>query len=137
MAIRFKRKTTEDEDIPLSSTADIAFLLIVFFLAASALLEFRGIRVPLPKPDAPPMQIDKKDIFRVEVRKTGDFKYEGKVRALKEIQETMRETAKKNPGLVIVLRVDPEAPSDRVPKFVKQVQEEGLRRISIGMERVP
>ena len=46
MAFRVKRKTREVEEIPLSSTADIAFLLIVFFLAASALLELRGVHAP-------------------------------------------------------------------------------------------
>lgn len=137
MSIKIKRKTTEDEDIPLSSTADIAFLLIVFFLAASALLEFRGIQVPLPRPDAPPMQIEKKNIFRVEVRNDGSLRYEKRIRTLDEIQTAMREKAAKNPALVIVLRVDPEAPSSSVPRVVRQIQEEGLRRISIGMERIP
>ena len=135
--IKIKRKASADEDIPLSSTADIAFLLIVFFLAASALLEFRGIRIPLPRPDAPPMQIETKNLFRVEVRKTGELRYEGRLRTLKDIQEAMRESYKTNKALVIVLRVDPEAPSESVPRIVKQVQEEGIRRISIGMERVP
>jgi biopolymer transport protein ExbD len=136
MPIKIKRNTREVEEIPLSSTADIAFLLIVFFLAVSALLELRGIKVPLPKPDAPPMQIEKKNIFRVEVVRDGRYRYEKAVKTLDEVQTIMRDAAAQNPAIVIVLRVDPRAPSEVVPAFVQRVQEEKLRRISIGMETI-
>ncbi len=69
MKIRTKRRALEE--IPLASTADIAFLLIVFYLAASSLLEFRGVQIPLPKKDAPPMQVLRKDIFRIKVNAAG------------------------------------------------------------------
>ncbi len=136
MSLKIKRKTRDQQEIPLDSTADIAFLLIVFFLAASALLEFRGIQVPLPKLNAPPMQIEKKDLLKVEVTREGAFRQDGKILSLNELQAELRQRAAINPGLVIVLRVHPDAPTDRVPQFVRRVQEENLKKISIGMEQV-
>ena len=63
MALKIKRTTREAREISLASTADIAFLLIVFFLAASALLEMKGIQISLPEKDAPPMQVLRKDLL--------------------------------------------------------------------------
>jgi len=34
MAIKIKRKSRDPEEIPLASTADIAFLLIIFFFSS-------------------------------------------------------------------------------------------------------
>ncbi len=134
MALKVKRNTREVEEIPLSSTADIAFLLIVFFLAASALLEFRGIRIPLPKKDAPPMQILRKNLFKVYVKADGSFAQDGSTVTLDQLSERMQKAYASNAELIVAIRVEGEAPSDRVPMLVRRVQDAGILRLSIGME---
>ena len=120
------------EEIPLASTSDIAFLLIVFFLAASALLEFRGVALPLPKLDAPPMQLLKKDIFRINIDETGTFKHEDTPLSLDELQIKMREAHAANPEIVMVVRVNPDAPANTVPKLIKRIQQENITRLSLA-----
>lgn len=134
MALKIKRKTREPEEIPLASTSDIAFLLIIFFLTASALLEFRGVQLPLPKKDAPPMQILRENIFKVKVDSKGDFYYNGQKYFIGDIQKMAREAYDKNRELVVVLRIDPKAPSEVVPGFVKRMKDEQIVRFAMGME---
>lgn len=134
MPLKIKRKRRDAEEIPLASTSDIAFLLIVFFLTASALLEFRGVQIPLPKSDAPPMQILRENLFKIHISDAGEYTYEGKVIPLYDLQKMVRKAADANPELVVVLRVSPNAPSSSVPVIIKRLQDERIVRFSMGME---
>lgn len=134
MALKLKRKTREPEEIPLASTSDIAFLLIIFFLTASALLEFRGVQLPLPKPDAPPMQVLKENIFRVKLDREGSFYYENEKSRLDELQAKIQRRHRENPELVVVLTVDPQAPSGKVPEFLHRLNQINIVRFSMSMD---
>ncbi len=135
MAIRIKRKSKDPEEIPLASTADIAFLLIIFFLAASAILELKGVKFPLPKKDAPPMQIEKRSLFRVQIDKNQNFIYEKKTYSFIEILELMEDNYIKNPEIVFAIKVDPECPSEVVPKLIFQMQKRNLIQFSITINK--
>lgn len=135
MAVRIKKGRRDVDEIPLASTADIAFLLIIFYLASSSLLEFRGVSLPLPVKDAPPMQILKKNIFRIGVDREGKFIYEKKPFELGEIMEKASDAFRKNPELVVILRIHPESPADRVPSVIRELQKSGIERFSMGIDR--
>ncbi len=132
--MKLKTKRRALDEIPLASTADIAFLLIVFYLAASSLLEFRGVQIPLPKKDAPPMQVLRENIFRINLNAAGDISVENRRRSPEELRADVREALKKNSELVVVLRADAAAPAEAVTRAVHLLQRERIVRISIGME---
>lgn len=133
--MRIKRNTRGVDEIPLASTADIAFLLIVFFLAASALLEMRGVRIPVPKKDAPPMEILKKNIYQIDITDTGQFTNKKKTRRLEEIRTEVTNRFKINNKLVVLIKVSPESPVEVIPKIIMMLQEENIPRISISMRK--
>lgn len=135
MAVRIKKGRRDIDEIPLASTADIAFLLIIFYLASSSLLEFRGVSLPLPQKDAPPMQILKKNIFRVTIDKNGDYIHEKNKSALDELMRLAESDHKKNPDLVVVIKVNPAAPAEKVPQIIRELQKTGIEKFSMGMER--
>jgi biopolymer transport protein ExbD len=135
MAIKIKRKIKEPEEIPLASTADIAFLLIIFFLAASALLELKGVKLPLPKKDAPPMKIEKKNLFRLEITKSSEFVYENKLYKLNEILKLMEESSKKNPEIVFAIKVDPDCPSEIIPQLLYLMYQKQLNKFSLTIKK--
>lgn len=135
MAIRVKRRTRQPEEIPLASTSDIAFLLIIFFLAASALLELRGVKVPLPKKEAPPMQIQKKDLFKIKIDAEGAYIHEGKATPLSELMTMVAEALRTNGDLVIVVQPSPDAPIETVPRILDELQKRNVQRISLSMDK--
>lgn len=134
MAFKIKRTSREVEEIPLASTADIAFLLIVFFLAASALLELRGVVVPLPKKDAPPMQVLKKNLFRINIKSGGEYEHDGKQLELSALGEQMVQAFAGNPELIVAVKVSAQAPVEKIPQLVLVVQKAKINKLSIGME---
>lgn len=135
MAIKVNRKSRDPEEIPLASTADIAFLLIIFYLAASAMLELKGVKLPLPKKDAPPMQIEKKNLFKIEIDKEQNFIYENKKYKIEEILPIMEESSKVNPELVFAIKVDPDCSSEIIPKLVSNMQKRNLIKFSITIKK--
>lgn len=135
MALQIKRKSKDPEEIPLASTADIAFLLIIFFLAASAMLELKGVKFPLPKKDAPPMKIEKKNLFKMEITREEKFLYENQLYELKEILSIMEEKAKKNPDIVFAIKVDPECPSNIIPELLYGMKQKQLIKFSLTIKQ--
>ena len=47
--MRFSRKSRVGAAVPTASMADIAFLLLVFFMVSTVFIRFRGIPVSLPE----------------------------------------------------------------------------------------
>ncbi|MCB1167255.1 MAG: biopolymer transporter ExbD [Leptospiraceae bacterium] len=133
--MRIRRKSREADEIPLSSTADIAFLLIVFFLAASALLELRGVNIPLPKKNAPPMEIEEKNLFKVQIDDAGSYIYDGSKIDLASLREKTADSFKKNKELVVVIRPAPETPTGSVPRLIRMLQELRIQRVSLAMQK--
>ncbi|HBS05829.1 MAG TPA: hypothetical protein DEA96_12740 [Leptospiraceae bacterium] len=133
--MRIRRKNREADEIPLSSTADIAFLLIVFFLAASALLEMRGVAIPLPKKNAPPMEIEEKNLFRVDIDESGQYLQDGKSMGLDQLQKDTQKAFKENKDLVVVIRPYPEAPTGSVPRLIRMLQDLKIQRVSLAMKK--
>jgi biopolymer transport protein ExbD len=133
MAIRIRRKRRKPEEIPLASTADIAFLLIVFYLATSSLIEMKGVTIPLPKPDAPPMQVLKKSIFRLSVDKQGSYLHEKTLYDPRSLLQRLIQGREANPEIIVVLSVSPSAPSDSVPRVVQIIREAGIEKFSMKM----
>ena len=133
--MKIQRTTRSVEEIPLSSTADIAFLLIVFFLAASALLEMRGVRLPVPKKDAPPMEILKKNIYQIDVDAKGRLSHNGAPKELGLLLDESGRAFAQNPRLVVLIKVSSEAPIYVIPKIVQGLQELEIPRISVSMAK--
>ncbi|MBI40276.1 MAG: hypothetical protein CMF59_11800 [Leptospiraceae bacterium] len=133
--MRIRRKIREADEIPLSSTADIAFLLIVFFLAASALLEMRGVAIPLPKKNAPPMEIEEKNLFRVEISDDGQYIQDGNSVSLDQLKKETEKAFKENEDLVVVIRPFPDAPTGSVPRLIRMLQELNIQRVSLAMKK--
>ena len=54
--MKFDRKTSMSAEIPTSSMADIAFLLIIFFMVTTVFSATKGLELALPKEEknAPP-----------------------------------------------------------------------------------
>ncbi len=70
-----KRRTSREAEIPTSSLADIAFLLLIFFLVTTTIDVDTGIYMELPPPleeDVPPPEIPDRNILTVLVNSQGD-----------------------------------------------------------------
>ncbi|MCB9203223.1 MAG: biopolymer transporter ExbD [Flavobacteriales bacterium] len=84
----------EVPEINASSMADIAFLLLTFFLIATSMDKPEGIIRNLPdpsKPDVPPVEIHEKDAMKILANSMGQIQIEGEDAQLADIKRRVKE----------------------------------------------
>jgi biopolymer transport protein ExbD len=91
-----KRKSGE---INSSSMADIAFLLLIFFLVTTSMSTSTGLsrRLPPPLPPdqlVPPVDINKRNLFSVKVNSQNQIMVQGEEMNIKDLREKAKEFIK-------------------------------------------
>lgn len=87
-----KKKERDSAEIPSSSLADIAFLLLIFFLVTTTIDVDTGIGLVLPPPPDPsvePPPIRERNILKILVNSQGLILINEKPAALTEVKETV------------------------------------------------
>ena len=64
-------------ELSSGAISDIAFLLLIFFVTTTQILDERGIPVTLPRIDAQPAAVPDKDIFHVHINRANEILAEG------------------------------------------------------------
>lgn len=88
-----KRRTNREVEIPTASMADIAFLLLIFFLVTTTIDVDTGIYMELPPPleeDTPPPEIPDRNILTVLVNAQGDVLIEGEFAQMRDIRPLVK-----------------------------------------------
>ena len=103
------RKGPPESEIPTSSMADIAFLLIVFFMVTAVFSATKGLEFKLPKQeeDAPP---DTEEAVFVKVHPDGSVLVDCKPMEGTEILDYLEPKLARNPEKPVILYTDPYAP---------------------------
>jgi biopolymer transport protein ExbD len=98
------------EEIPTASMADIAFLLIIYFMVTTTFAATRGLDFSLPKDDQndTPL-VDKEESVLIEIQPGGVLVVDGKPMPLEAILEYLKPKLERNPSKPVIIRPDPEA----------------------------
>ena len=107
---RFKRGLPGAE-IPTSSMADIAFLLIVFFLLTSVFASTKGLSFELPPPDDPGTDPEPAVLVHVSAQVT---RVDCKPMTSEELAGYLEPKLARNPEKPVILYVEPDAPYHRM-----------------------
>ena len=107
MKMQIKRP---DDTIPTSSMADIAFLLIIYFMVTTTFAATRGLDFALPKDDDSPPVIEKEDSVLIEIQPNGQLMVDGSPKELDEILEYLEPKLQRNPKKPVIIKPHTEAP---------------------------
>ena len=138
--MKIERDNVSDE-IPTSSMADIAFLLIIYFMVTTTFTATRGLDFALPEDDDTPPVIEKEDSVLIEILPGGDLLVDARPMFLSEVIDYLRPKLEANPKKPVILRPDPSSQYGhmiRVLDELRQGQDKGLKeeiRISIPTQR--
>jgi biopolymer transport protein ExbD len=134
MAIKqggFERKSKTSDEIPSSSLADIAFLLLIFFMVTTVFRTDRDRPIEWPQAEATE-KIDekKKNILNIWVERDGSVWMNDRPYAMNDLAPTVAPLyASSDRHLVISVRSDREVPY----RFIDQIQEQ---LVAAGVVRV-
>ncbi|MFO7259599.1 MAG: biopolymer transporter ExbD [bacterium] len=137
MAIMKKKKRVSGE-IPTSSMADIAFLLLIFFLVTTVFDEEKGLSIVLPEPQQE-LEVSQKNVLHLMVRADGIVEVKrGESPSIQpvrpsEIETIWREEVAQNPNLIAAVKTYPDAPYRNMIAVLDQLQKAGAERISLQM----
>jgi biopolymer transport protein ExbD len=108
-------------DIPEASTADIAFLLLIFFIVSTGFPDI-GLPLILPSSTGVVKEVARSNVLEVVTARTGEY-YIGKTEtpvSLETVAQTVRDQLVANDKLIILLETHPDAPYE---KFVDALDE--------------
>jgi len=127
-----KRRQKSNPEIPTSSMADIAFLLIVFFLVTTTMNQDKGIGMQLP-PAGESKKIRKKNICNVWVNESGQIliNLEDQV-ALDQLRANIEQRLVANEKLIVSLKASEETPYESFINVLDEIKLAGADKISLA-----
>ncbi|MBN1425105.1 biopolymer transporter ExbD [Candidatus Fermentibacteria bacterium] len=134
-----KRRTRVAAEIPTASMADIAFLLLVFFLVTTNFMEEKGLGLILPEPTTDPsvsVRIPKKNMmyFIVYAKNRVVMKHQDEERQMpvSEIRGFVRSSLELNENLIVSLKPAPDAPYEAMIDVLDELRAADAKRISLS-----
>jgi biopolymer transport protein ExbD len=136
MAVINQKKSKVSDEIPTASMADIAFLLLIFFLITTVFPKDKGLEVVLPE-EGEEVAVSQNNILHLIVRTDGivDVK-RGESTSIQQMRpddiETLwRTEVTANPNLIAAVKTHPDAPHRYMIDVLDALQLAGAERISL------
>ena len=125
-----KRKK-EPAEIPTSSLADIAFLLLVFFLVTTTIDMDKGLTLVLPAPGEE-KEIPKENISNLLINAAGMVMMDEVPLTISEIRQIAKTKMAENPNLIFSVKTDRETKYQDFVSVLDQLKMANATRISIA-----
>jgi biopolymer transport protein ExbD len=129
----FERSSGSESEIPTSSLADIAFLLLIFFMVTTVFRKEKPRDIDWSEAEATEkIDAKRKDILHVWVEQNGDIWINDKLIPVGDVSEVVRPIYADNRELVVAIRADRELPYQRVNAITKELQAAGAVRVTFA-----
>jgi biopolymer transport protein ExbD len=132
-----ERKERVSDEIPTASMADIAFLLLVFFLTTTVFNEEKGLPIVLPEAEQEEIDVSPKNLifFLVQpdgsvVVRRGESEQE-QVVSSSQIEDLLRAELAANENLIAAIKTAPTAAYRHMVDVLDEVKLAGAERISL------
>ena len=136
MAVLNKNKRKASDEIPTSSMADIAFLLLIFFLVTTTFPKDRGLAIVLPE-QGEEAQVSQRNILHLIVQPTGIVDVRrGEATQIQqmrpqEIEGLWRSEVTNNPNLIAAVKTHPDAEYRYMVDVLDALHAANAERISL------
>ena len=117
--------------IPEGGMADIAFLLLVFFLVTTTIDMDKGIGIILPA-EGQEIEINKKNILNLLISSSGSVLLGGEAVTINQIDDRVKEEIRKNNKLIISVKAHEKTQYDVYIEVLDQLKKAKATRISIA-----
>ena len=131
-----KKKIKVSSEIPTASMADIAFLLMIFFLVTTTFPKDRGLAIVLPE-EGVEAQVSQRNILHLIVQpngiidvRRGDSPQIQQLRP-QEIEAVWRQEVTANPNVIAAVKTHPDAPYRYMIDVLDALHAANAERISL------
>jgi biopolymer transport protein ExbD len=131
----FERRHRVSAGVPTVSMGDIAFLLLIFFMATTIFKVEEGLEVRLPRAET--SQTQKKDrVLHVWIDRQGRICVNDRFVEAAEVEDIVRRQIVATPGLVVAFNADERAPYRAVAGVMEALKKANAVRVSFTSEPV-
>jgi biopolymer transport protein ExbD len=127
--MKFQRDSKIENKVPTSSMADIAFLLLIFFMVTTIFKLEDGLKVALPRAETAAKQ-KRERILRVWIDAVGNIAIQDKLVKVDQIEDIMVTMLTENPLLIVAFNADHRTPAGIVHDVMEQLKEANAIRVS-------
>ena len=118
-------------EIPTASMADVAFLLIIFFLVASFYSVTRGIQFSLPKHDEAALTAEPEAAVLIEISSDSALTVDNRAMVLADLKGYIGPKLAQNPTKSVILQTSLEAPYQAMTDVFDELRQVGVRNLVI------
>ncbi|MFQ5511314.1 MAG: ExbD/TolR family protein [Candidatus Krumholzibacteriia bacterium] len=127
--MRFKRDSKIENNVPTSSMADIAFLLLIFFMVTTIFKMEDGLTITLPRAETAAKQ-KRERIMRVWIDAIGNISIQDKIVEVPQIADIMTNSLSENPLLIVAFNADQRTPNGIVSDVMEELKNANAVRVS-------
>jgi biopolymer transport protein ExbD len=118
-------------EIPTASMADVAFLLIIFFLVASFYSVTRGIQFSLPKHDEAALTAEPEAAVLIEIASDSSLRVDDRNMALADLKGYIYPKLQQNPTKSVILQTSLDAPYQAMTDVFDELRQVGVQNLVI------
>ncbi|MCK4576311.1 biopolymer transporter ExbD [candidate division WOR-3 bacterium] len=134
--MRFSKKKDKTGGIPTASMADIAFLLILFFMVTTVFRVVTGLQVALPKSEMG-HKLRSRDIIHIYVNTRERISINDRIfMDVNRVSSIMSGEIQKDPSIIVSLRIDEETKYNIVGDIFDQLSVAKALRVSLATEKM-
>ena len=129
MARKRKLRTSE---IPSGSMADIAFLLLIFFLVTTTIDTDKGLGIVLPPAGDVEIEIRKENILNCLINSQGKVLLDEEPTPTEQISKIVGRKLRENTNLIVSVKAHPKTSYNDYVRGIDQLKIADAKRISIA-----
>lgn len=131
---KFQKKTKVSATIPTASMADIAFLLLVFFMVSTVLKLEEGLPISLPKAEAA-QDIPRENVAHIWVDRTGKISINDMIVSPGAVEGIIAQRVRVNPGIIVAFYTDENAPYAVMADIMESLKRASAVRVSFASKK--
>ncbi|MDA0746618.1 MAG: biopolymer transporter ExbD [bacterium] len=131
----FRKKSGVHGTIPTSSMADIAFLLLVFFMVTTVFVRYRVTGVVLPRAEKIEEIKTRRHISYLWVSADRKVYIDDKLAQVGQVAPIFYERRVQNPRLIVSLKCDRRAPYGLVSRVLEELRKADALRINFATDK--
>ena len=133
--MKFARKSRVEATVPTASMADIAFLLLVFFMVSTVFVRYRGLKVELPDAEKIEKLEMRRHVTSIWVAGNGAINIDDKMVALNQVGPIIHAQLTANPRLIISIKGDGRADFGVISDVIQELRKVEALRVNFATDR--
>jgi len=134
MAVMKRRKKEAMGELRMDSTADVAFLLLIFFIVTTIFAAEQGLTLVLPgkqKEKTDTVKVKESNIATIFVMEDNHITLDRKPIEINHIQQSIEDRILSNPKLVVLLKIHPKADYGRMIACLDELRLARANKVSL------